>query len=317
MGTCIMNSEVAEANTEVRPRVSIGVPVFNGERYLEQALDSIFAQTYQNFELIISDNGSSDGTEAICRRYAAADSRIRYYRHDKTRGVTWNFRQVVLRSTGEYFMWVAADDRLAPDYVERCVEVLDRESQVVLCYCRSVDMDEDGTVLRREEPELNTGASQPHERFRELIRMDHNCAALFGLIRAGILKLTPIHGDFADSDRSVLAELALYGKYYQIPQDLFFHHDHAERVTRQFPSRQQRMFKLHAERPPRFVLPHFRQFWEYLASIQRAPLPWGERLRCYLHMLGWIRDNSPRLWSDLRFVAWQILQPLRQSSSSE
>jgi len=78
MGTCIMNSEVAEANTEVRPRVSIGVPVYNGERYLAQALESIFAQTYQNFELIISDNGSSDGTEAICRGYAAADSRIRY-----------------------------------------------------------------------------------------------------------------------------------------------------------------------------------------------------------------------------------------------
>jgi len=111
--------------------------------------------------------------------------------------------------------------------------------------------------------------------------------------------------------------LALYGKYYQIPDDLFFHHDHAQRVTRQFPSRQQRMFKLHAERPPRFVLPHFRQFWEYLASIQRAPLPWGERLRCYLHMLGWIRDNSPRLWSDLRFIAWQLLQPLRRDNSSD
>jgi len=316
MGTSVMNASFAEGKVGSRPRVSIGVPVFNGERYLPQALDSILAQTYQDFELVISDNGSTDGTEAICRRYAAADSRIRYYRHATTRGVTWNFRQVVLRSSGEYFMWVAADDKLAPDYVQRCVEVLDRESQVVLCYCRSVDMDEDGRFLRREEPELDTGAPRPHQRFRELIRMDHNCAALFGLIRADVLKRTPIHGDFADSDRSVLAELALYGKYYQIPDDLFFHHDHAQRVTRQFPSRQQRMFKLRPEAPPRFVLPHFRQFWEYMASVHRAPLPWGEKLRCYLHMLGWIRDNGRRLWNDLRFVAWQLLQPLRGASSN-
>src|SRR5208282_399437 len=101
-----------------RPMVSIGLPVYNGEAYLRQVLDSVLAQTFSDFELIISDNASTDCTEAICREYAAADARIRYHRQARNRGATWNFRQVALLSSGQYFLWTSHDDLLAPTYID-------------------------------------------------------------------------------------------------------------------------------------------------------------------------------------------------------
>ena len=304
----LMQDSITRTNAR-RAKVSIGLPVFNGERYLKQALDSILSQTFQDFELVISDNASTDGTELICREYASNDRRIRYERQRCTRAVTWNFRQVALLASAEYFLWVAADDTLAPTYVERCLEVLQQHPGVVLCYSKAIVMDEEGNCLRREEQQLDAASDKPHERFHELIRMDHNCGALFGLIRTGMLKRTPIHGDFADSDRCLLAELALYGKYYRIPEHLFCHREHSQRVTRMYPSRQERTFKLHPDTPPKIVLPHFRQFWEYVRCIHRAPLQWKERLRCYKLMLRWLRDNAQRLLCDMKFVVHRAVRP--------
>lgn len=106
------------------PLVSIGVPVRNGARFLEQALDSLLAQSYQEFELIISDNASTDQTEAICRAYAARDGRIRYYRSSKDLGLAHNYNYLFQLARGEYFKWAAADDLHEPDYVLRCLDVL-------------------------------------------------------------------------------------------------------------------------------------------------------------------------------------------------
>src|SRR2546426_6424374 len=119
-------------------RVSIGLPVFNCDPLLRQAVDSLLTQTYSDFELVISDNASTDGTEAICREYAAKDHRVRYYRGERNRGAVWNWNRVFELSGGEYFKWAAHDDLCAPDYVERCVEVLDRDPSVVLCYAETV-----------------------------------------------------------------------------------------------------------------------------------------------------------------------------------
>lgn len=300
-------AELEELRQAAVPTVSIGLPVFNGERYLPDALNSIGAQTFRDFELIISDNGSTDQTESICRRYASADPRIRYYRQEKTRGVTWNFRQVALLSSGQYFLWMAADDMLAPEYVERCLQALKEHPEAVLCYSRATVRDGNGSIIRQEEQPLNTASPLPCERFRELIRMDHNCGAMFGLMRADMLRKTPIHGDFPDSDRCLLAELALYGKFHQVPESLFSHREHRERVTRMYPSRQERMWRLFPDKPRMMVFPYFRQFWEYILCIRRAPLSGKERLRCYLQMLAWLKDNRRRLSGDLKFALHQAV----------
>jgi glycosyltransferase involved in cell wall biosynthesis len=122
------------------PRVSIGLPVYNGENYLAETLDSILAQTFTDFEVIISDNASTDRTETICRQYAAQDRRIRYLRNTSNLGAAKNYNRVFELSQGEYFKWNGHDDPLAPVFLERCVAVLDRHPGVVLCFARNRSM---------------------------------------------------------------------------------------------------------------------------------------------------------------------------------
>ena len=106
------------------PQVSIGMPVYNGEKFIREALDSLLAQTFTDFELIISDNASMDGTEAICREYAERDQRIRYVRQAENRGPAANFRFVLDEAVGEYFMWAAADDVWTSRFIENCSQML-------------------------------------------------------------------------------------------------------------------------------------------------------------------------------------------------
>src|SRR5262245_34908562 len=117
-----------------KPRVSIGLPVYNGQQFLEETLNSILAQTYTDFELIISDNASTDRTSEIARAYVAKDARVRYHRNENNLGVAGNYNGVFSLASGEYFKWAPADDTCLPNYLARCVEILDLDSTVVLAY---------------------------------------------------------------------------------------------------------------------------------------------------------------------------------------
>lgn len=110
------------------PAVSIGMPVYNGEKFICNALDSLLAQTYRNFELIISDNASNDKTECICREYASRDKRIHYIRQQQNKGAATNFQFVLDQATGEYFMWAAYDDCWKPHYINQAVLAMNEES---------------------------------------------------------------------------------------------------------------------------------------------------------------------------------------------
>ena len=107
------------------PKVSVGMPVYNGERYLEAALDSVLAQSFDDFEVVISDNASTDRTEEICKGYAHEDERIKYFRMRKNYGVNYNFNNVFRLSAGEYFKWASSDDVFEHDYFRKAVDVLD------------------------------------------------------------------------------------------------------------------------------------------------------------------------------------------------
>nr|MDJ0569288.1 glycosyltransferase family 2 protein [Pleurocapsa sp. MO_192.B19] len=125
-----------------QPLVSIGMPVYNGERYLENALNSILAQTFRDFELIISDNGSTDKTEEICRQYANVDRRIRYFRNEQNLGAGWNFDRVAQLATGKYFKWACHDDLCALEFLQRCIEILEQAPNIVLAYPKTLIIDE-------------------------------------------------------------------------------------------------------------------------------------------------------------------------------
>ncbi len=209
-----------------KPRVSIGLPVYNGERFLQQALDSLLAQTYADFELIISDNASTDGTEAICRAYAGKDRRVRYYRNTKNLGVGRNFNLVFELSRGEYFKWASADDLCRPEHVTRCIDVLDNDDTVVLSYPRARFIDENGRLLEIDDPGWDLRSERAHERLRYALLAGHWINAHYGLIRADALAGTRLMPSYPGGDHRLIAELTLKGKFVEIPEYLFFRRFH-------------------------------------------------------------------------------------------
>ena len=286
--------------------MSIGLPVYNGERFLGVAIDSLLGQTFTDFELVISDNASSDGSEAICREYAARDPRVRYYRNSRNIGGSRNHNRVVELSVGEYFLMGAHDDLREPEYLRSTVAVLDADPGCVICFTRTRWIDEEGHPLASRPFELRVDDSDPVLRFRELIRMDHMLDPIYGLMRAAILKRTPLEGQYADCDRVELAELALYGRFVQLPEVLFSRRDHPAQSTKVHRSRQDRTAWFEPDAPTQLVFPHFRQLREYLIAILRVPLSLRVRLRCLQAMLEWTWKQRGRLWEDIHDGAFSI-----------
>ena len=145
---------------ERTPRVSIGLPVYNGEEFLEEAIVSILSQTYQDFELIISDNASTDLTEKICQKYAAQDARIVYSRNVENVGIMNNHNLTFRRARGEYFRFAGYDDVWAPTLLERLVTELDKRPEVVVCYPAFVLIDGQGNETGVLYPTEGTGPTK-------------------------------------------------------------------------------------------------------------------------------------------------------------
>lgn len=208
------------------PAVSIGLPVYNGERYLAEAIDAILAQTYRDFELIISDNASTDGTQAICERYAAADPRVRYDRLETNLGAAPNYNRLLDLARGRYFKWGAHDDNIRPTFLAQCVAVLDARPDVVCAYPATFVIDGEGAVMSEYRDRLDLPQETPHERLVAYLRQNFMrgtgmCNPVFGLIRTEELRKTRLIQDFPASDRSLLGHLTLLGKFVELPEPLF------------------------------------------------------------------------------------------------
>jgi glycosyltransferase involved in cell wall biosynthesis len=262
--------------TDAAPRVSIGMPVYNGERYLKATLDAILAQDYPDLELVISDNGSTDATEAICRDYAA-DPRVRYVRHERNSGAAWNYNQVFALSRGTYFKWAAADDLILPGMIAQCAAVLDAHPEVVLCYPKTRIIDGEGRTLKDWEDNLDLTMPDPVSRFRQFLYSVSECNAVFGLIRADVLARTRRIGNFVGSDNSLLAELTLYGRFYEVPDRLFLRRDHAKASSADKSLEGQLAF-FDPRKVGRLVFPYWRRLGENLRAAFTAPVPAVERV---------------------------------------
>ena len=290
-----------------KPRVSLGMPVFNGEEFIKGALNSILTQTYSDFELIISDNASTDRTQETCEVYAAKDPRIRYYRQQVNIGAGKNFDYVFNVSSGEYFKWLTHDDLHAPEFLAKCVEVLDKEPSVVLCFSKIVNIDHHGvplTTLSR-----NIGASpKAFKRFRSLTSMNHACEEIFGLIRVDILRKTKLMRNYTNSDRTLLSELGLYGRFYHVPEPLFYHRLHPGMSTQAHLDWRRRMAWFDPTFQGRIVFPHWMQCADYFKTITRVPMSLYERSRCYLEMGGWLVLYGRGLLKDLLVATAQLVR---------
>ncbi len=133
------------------PRLSVGLPVLNGEHFIAESLEALLGQSYTNFELIIADNASTDDTGDICRKYAKDDSRIRYHRHPQNIGLAPNHNFVVQEARGELFKWAANDDLYASTLLARCVEALDEYPDVVLAHSWTAKINSAGNVTKAFE----------------------------------------------------------------------------------------------------------------------------------------------------------------------
>jgi len=208
------------------PKVSIAVPVYNCEKYVAQSLESLLGQTYGDFELVISDNASTDNTEDICRRFAALDKRVRYVRRTENIGGPGNFRYVFSLCSGQYHKWSTADDYWHPRFLEEAVAVLDRQPDVVLCYPKTQLVDARGEKLSEYEDNLHLMQDQARLRFLELYRRIGLCQAHLGLLRRDAMQRTRLIWTHQASDVDFLGEMALLGKFYLLPDILFFRRFH-------------------------------------------------------------------------------------------
>jgi glycosyltransferase involved in cell wall biosynthesis len=288
-----------------KPLLSIGLPVYNGERYLRDALDSLISQTFTDFELFISDNSSTDNTPAICQEYARRDARVIYQKNKENIGASRNFNQVFEMCSGKYFKWAAHDDILDPEFLQKCIDVLESDPTVILCYSKATLLNDEGVFKGPYDYQMNLTAPTPHERFHDLIMVKHFCISVFGVIRREYLAKTNLIDTFVGSDRSLLAELGLWGKHVEVPEYLFHRRDHRETSTKAF-TQYDRLGWFDPSKRGKLYLPYWRIGLEYFKSVRRVPLPFSEKVRSYLIVIKWFFNRYRALIEDIKGVIVQI-----------
>lgn len=292
-------------------RVTIGMPVYNGEKFIARAIDAVLGQTYKDLTLIISDNASTDGTQAICEEYARRDPRVRYMRYEENRGASWNFNNTFHHSRSEYFKWQCVDDSMAPTMVEQCVAALDREPGVVLAYHWAAIIDDQDRVIGHWQDNLDLCEPRPHQRLRHVLykRNKGHLESQFGLYRASVLARTGLMGAVPHSDQILIAELALHGAFRELPEHLFKRRFHAGISTESHSLHELGAF-LDPRRKNKVTLLRAERLLEFAHAINRAGLPLGERLRCYAELRGLIlsRQNIGRMVEDLAVAGKTLLR---------
>jgi len=282
--------------------VGVGMPVYNGERYLAEAIESVLGQTGTSIELVISDNASTDRTQDICRSYAAKDSRVRYFRSDVNLGAHPNFTRAFELACGRYFKWAAHDDVLQPDFLRRCVASLEAAPDAALCQSAIEYIDESGTSLGVHAHHVAASdASDAARRFSALALRPHDCYSMMGVLRRGLVEpLMPLE-NFHGADRVLLARIALAGRFITLPEALLKVRDHAARYSRAQKGQRDRAAWYDARNRGKLSFPVWRMYGRYWAAVAAANAPAAVRTRASLALLRWwfVNFNAVRMAVDL------------------
>ena len=281
------------------PLITIGLPVYNSERYVRQSLDSLLAQTYSNVVLVISDNASTDGTAQICKEYAAADSRVKYYRNDVNIGNPRNFNRVFELTTTRYLKWSTADDFWGPTFLERALDIMERDSTIALCYPQAVLVDADGANPTNYDDVLHLVQEDPADRFLMLIDRIRLAHQHLGLIRMSHLRQTHLLGTHVGSDINLLAELTLYGKFFELPDRLFFRRFHEDSGSWKRGDPEHDAKRYHPAGAGRATLRRWRSHLRFFSAVSCSPLPLKSKMRIY-------RNLAHRMIWERRDLAWEL-----------
>jgi glycosyltransferase involved in cell wall biosynthesis len=279
--TMIQSTPSPDASDKRTPVVSIGLPVYNGAVFLEEAIESILAQDFGEFELIIADNASTDATPDICTRYAAQDSRIHYTRHRENMGAAFNYNHVFSSASARYFKWAAHDDLLRPQFLSRCVETFESfDTPPAIVYPRSEFIDIAGQVLRPDRNSMHTTSSSPAVRVYRAVQAMGLVTSVFGVFHRETLARTRLIGSFIASDYVLLLECALLGSIVHLEGEPLFQRRIHDNMSRQANRSEKEVLRWFDPKARSRLSSQQRLHLEFLRSIYRIEglNPWSRQL---------------------------------------
>ena len=272
------------------PPIGVGLPVHNGEPFLARSIESLLAQQDADFELVIADNASTDGTEEICREIARADSRVRYLRRDTNVGVIENHNRIVHETAGEFFSFAAADDEYRADRLAKLSAALRANPDASVAISDAEEIDENGDLIRVWRSTLRTDDPRPHVRmWAKLADPEENLQA-YGLIRRSALLRTMLHAPFKGSDRVFITELALNGRFVVVEEPLLRHRIHGQRNSTVSDARTFYANEIGGRN--KLYLPNVVEGGWLLRMVRNAPLNRRQRLLAYAALWPWLRRNT-------------------------
>ena len=277
------------------PLVTIGLPVYNSEKYLPQSIESLLGQTYSDFVLVINDNASTDGTADICSAYAAKDSRIKYYRNNENIGNPRNFNRVFELTQSRYLKWSTSDDYCEPTFIEKALKIMENDPSIILCYPKSYVVDALGENAEPYEDNLHLIQDDPVERFISLqqqIRLAHQH---LGLIRTSLLRKTHLLRTHYSSDINLLSEMTLYGKFYELPERLFYRRFHPESGSWKRNDSEHNAKFYHASKARHETFWHWRYQYTDYANVISSQISMVKKLS----LLKWLVKRSKWQYKDL------------------
>jgi len=293
------------------PFLTLGMTVYNSENHLRQTLDSLLAQDFSKFQLVISDDASDDGSPQICSEYQSKDARIRYIRNDKNVGFAGNLNRLISLASGKYFLYVSDHDLWHSSYISRCVKVLEESPQIVLCYSRTMLIASNGNELGLTAEIINTVNLPASERYLQVLRNIHWCDMQMGVVRTEVIKGLRGFKQILGADHAVLAELALKGEAFQIDEALYFRRrNRGEQQDKDRDDRYKRI--VGPSHSSLFGRSHTRLYCElileHLIILLRSPLTYREKIVLGLETVYWFASRLGR-WGPTLSRACGFLRP--------
>jgi glycosyltransferase involved in cell wall biosynthesis len=277
------------------PLLSVGLPVYNGLPYLENALKSIRDSEFEDYELIVCDNCSTDGTDELVQDYASRDTRIRYVRNERNIGAARNYNKTFELGRGRYFRWAASDDLNSPGAVARCIEVLERDSSIVLAFPETRVIDSTGAVTQDYDDGDGWSAPTAPERFWYSLNRWGLSNTMYGVVRREILARTDLQGNYPASDLVMQSDLAIQGRFARIRGEYYYRRMH-DRCTDSLDATALARFYDPTREAP-FEGRMLRMFWELAHVVRRAPVSAADKRRLFIHLMRrarWERDSLAR-----------------------